>query len=102
MHGKALLTQKAASALSCKIQKKTCRGEREDPKAAAEEGIRLSNEFFASLGMPLSLGELLGRRLTDEEIDALALECSYDRTRKIGRFKTLDYDDMRAIYKACR
>ncbi len=73
----------------------------EDEKAA-EEGIVLTNAFFRSLGMPLSLTELLGHEPTDEEIERLATECTYDRTRKIGSFRVLDYDDIVAIYKACR
>lgn len=75
--------------------------EAEDEKAA-EEGIRCTNEFFRSLGMPLSLTELLGHAPTDEEIEAIATECTYGRKRTIGSFQTLDYDDIAAIYKACR
>ena len=73
-----------------------------DDKAAAEEGIKLTNEFFAALGMPLSLTSLLGHEPTDEEILALATECSYDKTRNIGCFKQLEFDDMIAIYNSCR
>ena len=73
-----------------------------DDTKAAEEGIERTNAFFKSLGMPLTLTELLGRTLTDEEIEAVATECTYDRTRKIGSFKVLDFDDIVAIYKACR
>ena len=73
-----------------------------DDGKAAEEGIERTNAFFRSLGMPLSLTELLGHAPTDEEIEAIATECTYDRKRKIGSFKVLDYDDIVAIYKACR
>lgn len=73
-----------------------------DPTAAAEEGIRRTNAFFAELGMPLSLTELLGHTPDDDELYAIACECSYDKTRTIGSFKTLDFDDMIAIYRACR
>ena len=73
-----------------------------DDKKNAEEGIERTNAFFRSLGMPLSLTELLGHEPTDEEIEAIATECTYDRKRKIGSFKVLDYDDIVAIYKACR
>ena len=74
----------------------------EDNKAAAEEGIKFTNEFFASLGMPLSLTQLLGHEPSDDEILKIATECSYDNTRAIGCFKVLNFDDMVAIYKACR
>ncbi len=69
---------------------------------AAEEGILRTNAFFRSLGMPLSLTELLGHEPSDEEIEKLAKECTYDRTRRIGSFRVLDYDDIVNIYKACR
>ena len=52
--------------------------------------------------MPLSLTELLGHEPSDEEIEKLAKECTYDRTRRIGSFRVLDYDDIVNIYKACR
>ena len=73
-----------------------------DDGKAAEEGIRRTNEFFRSLGMPLSLTELLGHEPTDEEIEAIAEECTYGRKRSIGSFRVLGYDDIVAIYKACR
>ena len=73
-----------------------------DDLKASEEGILRTNEFFKSMGMPLSLTELLGHEPDDAEIERIAMECSYDRTRKIGSFKVLDYDDIVAIYKDCR
>jgi alcohol dehydrogenase YqhD (iron-dependent ADH family) len=73
-----------------------------DDEKASEEGILRTNAFFRKLGMPLSLTELLGHEPDDDEIERLAVECTYDRTRKIGSFKVLDYDDIVAIYKACR
>ena len=73
-----------------------------DDEAAAEEGILSTNEFFKSLGMPLSLTELLGHEPTDEEIAKIAWECTYNGKRTIGSFRILNYDDIVAIYKACR
>ena len=73
-----------------------------DDLKASEEGILRTNAFFKSLGMPLSLTELLGHTPDDEEIEKIAAECTYDHTRKIGSFKVLDYDDIVAIYKSCR
>ena len=74
----------------------------ENDEKAAEQGIQCTNAFFRSLGMPLSLTELLGHEPTDEEIEKIATECTYDRNRKIGSFQVLDYDDIVNIYKACR
>ena len=73
-----------------------------DDAKAAEEGILRTNEFFRSLGMPLSLTELLGHEPSDEELEAIATECTYGRTRTIGSFRTLGYDDILTIYKVCR
>ncbi len=73
-----------------------------DDEKAAEEGILRTNAFFRSLGMPLSLTELLGHEPTDEEIEKIAWECTFGRGRTIGAFKVLGYDDIVAIYKACR
>ena len=73
-----------------------------DDRKAAEEGILRTNAFFRSLGMPLSLTELLGHTPDDAEIEKIAIECTYDRTRKIGSFMVLDYDDIIAIYQNCR
>ena len=73
-----------------------------DDQTATDMGIACTNEFFRSLGMPLSLTELLGHVPTDEEIEAIATECTYGKTRKIGSFASLDYDDIVAIYNDCR
>ena len=71
-------------------------------REAAEAGILRTQSFFRELGMPLSLTELLGHEPTDEEIGRLAAECTYNRTRTIGSFRVLDYDDIVAIYKRSR
>ena len=73
-----------------------------DDEKAAEEGILRTEAWFRSLGMPLSLTELLGRESSDEEVENLATVCSRDRTRTIGAFKTLGHEDIIAIYQACR
>ena len=72
-----------------------------DDEKAAEEGILRTEAWFRSLGMPLSLTELLGREPSDEEVEKLATVCSRDRTRTIGAFKTLGHEDIIAIYQAC-
>ena len=35
---------------------------------------------------------------TEEELSAMAEECSWGQKRTIGGFKVLDYDDMLKIY----
>ena len=73
-----------------------------DDRKAANAGIEKTNEFFKSLGMPLSLTELLYLPPTDSDLEALADECSYGRTRTIGALRELDREDMLAIFKAAR
>ena len=76
-------------------------GETDDQKAA-DLGIQKTNEFFRSLGMPLSLKELLGHIPDDKEIENITEECTFGKSRTIGSFKILNYDDIKAIYNACR
>ncbi len=71
-----------------------------DDTRAAERGITETEGFFASLGMPLTLTELLGHAPTEDEIRALAEECTYGRKRSIGSFKVLNYEDIIRIYDA--
>jgi len=66
--------------------------------ATAEEGIEKTVEFFKEIGMPVCISELGLGVLSDEKIEALALKCSFNKTRTIGSFKVLDHDDIRNIY----
>ena len=75
--------------------------ESDDEKAAAA-GIKKTEEFFKSVDMPTSLHELLGREVSDKDIEDLALNCSYNKSRSIGCFKSLDYQDMYNIYNNAR
>lgn len=68
----------------------------------ALEGIRRTEEFFRSIGMPVSISELLGRTVSDAEIDMLAERCSRGGTIKVGAFQLLDMADMKAIYEMAR
>ncbi len=63
-------------------------------------GIRMTKWFFESIGMPTSLTQIMGRTPTDDELWALADNCSYGGTRTIGSLKVLDKQDMYNIYKA--
>ena len=70
-----------------------------DDKTAALKGITLTEQFFKSIGMPVNLHELCQKELTEEEINALADNCSRKGGRQIGSFKRLDRQDMYNIYK---
>ena len=63
----------------------------------ALEGIAAMEEFFRMLSMPTNIREL-GIRLTDDQINRLALKCSNQNTRTIGNFRVLDMEDIRNIY----
>jgi alcohol dehydrogenase YqhD (iron-dependent ADH family) len=71
-----------------------------DDGAAAAQTIEKSEAFFRSLGMPVSLTELFGSAPGESELAAFAENCSYGRSRTIGSFKVLGYDDILAIYRA--
>ena len=73
-----------------------------DLRETALEGIRCTEEFFRSIGMPVSISELLGRTVSDAEIDMLAERCSRGGTIKVGVFQLLDMADMKAIYEMAR
>ena len=75
---------------------------KEDDMMASEMAIENTIAFFKKLGMPVTLTELLGHRPTDEEIEALADECTYQNTRTIGSMKELERDAIIQIYKDAR
>jgi hypothetical protein len=68
------------------------------PEATALKGIEAIERFYRAIGMPTSIGELLDRTLTDEEIDTLADRCSRGGTITLGAMEVLDRQAMRAIY----
>ena len=68
-------------------------------EARIEAGIQATEHYFRSLGMPITLTELLGHTPEKKELEAFALECSYQKTRSIGGFKVLGYEDILNIYE---
>lgn len=68
-------------------------------EARIEAGIQATERFFKSLGMPVTLTELLSHTPEKKELEAFALECSYQKTRSIGGFKVLGYEDILNIYE---
>ena len=69
------------------------------PEATALKGIEAIECFYRAIGMPTSIGELLDRTLTDEEIDTLAERCSRGGTITLGAMEVLDQQAMRTIYQ---
>lgn len=70
-----------------------------DDELTALVGIAATEQFFRSIGMPVTMTEAVGEKVKDD-IDALTELCTYNRTRSIGAFKTLEYDDIKAIYQS--
>ena len=72
-----------------------------DTNKTALEGIKVMEDFYRSIGMPISIREL-GVEATDEQIHELAYKCSFQNTRTIGRFQILKMEDMEEIFKMAR
>ena len=70
-----------------------------DDETAAEEGIKTTERYFTSIGMPVTLTEAVGS-LAADDIEYLVELCSYKYTRTIGAFKVLGVNDIREIYKS--
>lgn len=73
-----------------------------DPEVTALAGIEAMERFYKDLSMPISINELIGRNVTDDEIHLMAEKCSLGNTCTIGHFKTLDMQDMEEIYRMAR
>lgn len=70
-----------------------------NPRATALKGIAAIECFFSSIGMPVSIPELIGRPATDEEIALLVRKCSRDGKMNIGAMEILTPADMEQIYR---
>ncbi len=68
----------------------------------AEAGIEACECFFRSIGMPTNIHDLIGRDVTDEEIEIMADKCCEFGARNIGGLVELNRDDMVAIYKMAK
>ena len=70
-----------------------------DPQATALRGIEATEAFFSSIGMPVSIPQLVGRQITDDEIGILVEKCSRGGKMNIGAMEVLKPEDMTAIYR---
>ncbi len=66
----------------------------EHPEATIEKAINLQEEYYASIGMPISLSEL---GVKAEDLEKLALDCSRNKGRTLTG--NLGYDEILEIYK---
>ena len=73
------------------------------PAATDEEtallGIASMEHYFRSIGMPVTLSELLGRTVSEEEIQTLAHNCALATGGKVGSAMVLYEEDMAIIYR---
>ncbi len=73
-----------------------------DLRRTAERGIEATERFFSNLGMPVSIHELLGRDITDDEIEEMARRASHDGQITLGNIRVLKREDMVEIYKMAK
>lgn len=73
-----------------------------NPENTAYKAIELTEEFFKSIGMPISMSELLGKEVSDEDIEIMAEKCTNGQTRTIGTFMVLDKKDIIEVYKMAK
>jgi len=71
----------------------------ENDETAAQKGITATEEFFRSIGTPVTLTEAVGDKCKDD-IETLTDLCTYFHTRTIGAFRILDAGAIKAIYQA--
>ena len=72
------------------------------PDETAERGICAVEDFYRQIGMPTSIHELLGREITDQEIETMVEKCSRGGTITLGAMEVLDAQAMRDIYQMAR
>ena len=65
----------------------------------ALEGIATMEDYFRSIGMPVTLKELLGKTVSEEEIRLLAKNCALATGGKVGSAMVLYEEDMANIYR---
>ena len=71
----------------------------EAQKAIALRGIEAIEVFFSAIGMPISIPQLVGRKITDDEISILVEKCSRGGKMSIGAMEILEPEDMGNIYR---
>jgi hypothetical protein len=68
----------------------------EHPERTIEMAISYQEQYYMSIGMPVNLRSL---GVKPDDLEALALGCSRNKTRVLPGDKTLGYEDMLEIFK---
>lgn len=69
---------------------------------ASEAGIKAVEAFFNSIGMPTDIHTLIGKDLTDAQIEEMADKCTKSNTITVGGLKILRKADVAEIYRMAR
>ncbi len=69
------------------------------PTETALKGIEAIEQFYHTIGMPVSIPELVGRKITDDEISEMVDKCSRGGTITLGAMEVLNQSDMESIYR---
>jgi alcohol dehydrogenase YqhD (iron-dependent ADH family) len=70
-----------------------------DPEGTALRGIEATERFFHAIGMPTSIHELLGRKVTDDEIALMVRKCSRGGIITLGSIQKIGPKEMETIYR---
>ena len=73
-----------------------------DPEGTALRGIAAMERFYHAIGMPTSIHELIGREVTEAEIEEMARKCTRNQTITQGKFKVLRMEDIAEIYRMAK
>ena len=69
---------------------------------ASEAGIKAVEAFFNSIGMPTDIHTLIGKDLTDAQIEEMADKCTKSDTITVGGLKILKKADVAEIYRMAK
>ena len=70
--------------------------DQQDPERTILKAIDMQENYYREIGMPTSLKEL---GVKYDDLEALALRCSMNKTRVFDGYMPLGYDDIWEIYK---
>ena len=70
-----------------------------EPERTALQAIEVTERYFKQLDMPTCISELLGRKLTDAEIEELSIKCTYYGKRKIGGAIKMGKEEITEVYR---
>ena len=73
-----------------------------DPEGTAIKGIEAMERFYHAIGMPINIHELIGKEVSEDEIQEMARKCTRGHKTTQGSFKVLGSEDIEAIYRMAR